>query len=73
MKVSITYCSKWNYLPRASSLEAEIAEKYNAEITLVAGSGGVYEIEVDGKLIFSKQSLGRFPEEGEVDRLLADL
>jgi selT/selW/selH-like putative selenoprotein len=26
----------------------------------------VFEITVDGKLIFSKRSLGRFPEEGEI-------
>jgi selenoprotein W-related protein len=32
----------------------------------VASSGGVFEVTVDGKLVFSKRSLGRFPEEGEV-------
>jgi len=26
----------------------------------------VFEIEVDGDLVFSKQELGRFPEEGEI-------
>lgn len=37
---------------------------------LIAGSGGVYEIEVDGVSIFSKKRLGRFPEAGEVVRLI---
>ncbi len=37
---------------------------------LVRGSGGVFEIEYDGKLLFSKKKLGRFPEDGEVVNML---
>jgi selenoprotein W-related protein len=37
---------------------------------LVASSGGVFEVEYQGELIFSKKSLGRFPETGEVLGLL---
>ena len=33
---------------------------------LTAGSGGVFEITVDGKKVFSKKALGRFPEDGEI-------
>ncbi len=29
-------------------------------------SGGVFEVSVDGKLIFSKKKFGRFPEEEEI-------
>jgi selenoprotein W-related protein len=28
------------------------------DITLVAGSGGVFEVEVDGRLIYSKKKTG---------------
>ena len=38
----------------------------NVESKLVASGGGVFEITVDRRLIFSKRSLGRFPEDGEV-------
>jgi selenoprotein W-related protein len=37
---------------------------------LIPSSGGVYEIFVDGKKVFSKKELGRFPEEGEIVRLV---
>jgi len=37
---------------------------------LIPSSGGVFEIKADGKLFFSKKSLGRFPEDGEVERLI---
>ncbi len=40
------------------------------EVTLIAGSGGVYEIIGDGALIFSKKKAGRFPEEGEIVGLI---
>jgi selenoprotein W-related protein len=37
---------------------------------LVAGHGGVFEVSVDGKTVFSKRSLGRFPDEGEIRGLI---
>ena len=30
------------------------------------GSGGVYEVTVDGELIFSKRQAGRFPQDDEI-------
>jgi len=38
----------------------------NVASTLVASGGGVFEVSVDGKLVFSKKSLGRFPDAGEI-------
>jgi hypothetical protein len=32
----------------------------------------VFEIRVDGKLLFSKRSLDRFPEDGEIARLIRE-
>ena len=70
MKISIEYCSKWNYKPRASSLGEELENKFGAEVELLSSDGGVFEIVVDGSLLFSKRSLNRFPEEGEIPHLL---
>ncbi len=42
-----------------------------AKVTLVKGGGGVFEVTVDGALKFSKMSLGRFPEDREIDGLIA--
>jgi selT/selW/selH-like putative selenoprotein len=38
--------------------------------TLVKGSGGVFEVVVDGTLVFSKHEGGRFPDPGEVVGLI---
>jgi selT/selW/selH-like putative selenoprotein len=40
-------------------------------VELVRGAGGVFEITVDGTLAFSKKALGRFPEDRELDALVA--
>ena len=41
-----------------------------AEVELIESSGGVFEITRDGKLLFSKKKLGRFPTDEEVDALV---
>ena len=38
---------------------------------LIKGMGGVFEVRRDGELVFSKKQVGRFPEPGEVLRLLS--
>ncbi|GAB7387620.1 hypothetical protein BSNK01_14570 [Bacillaceae bacterium] len=40
------------------------------EIVLIPSGGGVFEVKVNEKLIFSKKELGRFPEKGEVPKLI---
>jgi selenoprotein W-related protein len=51
-------------------LEEELKREFAAEIILLPSSGGVYEVEVDGKRIFSKIELKRFPREGEILELI---
>ena len=41
------------------------------EVELVKGVAGVFEITIDGKLVFSKKQLGRFPEDAEIDSLIS--
>jgi len=47
-----------------------LKKKYDADVELIASSGGVYEIRIDDNLIFSKKRLGRFPADGEVEKLI---
>jgi len=35
-------------------------------VKLIPSGGGVFEVMVDGRLIFSKRQLGRFPEPDEI-------
>lgn len=40
--------------------------------TLIKGMGGNFIVHLDGRLLFSKKSAGRFPEPGEIERLVAE-
>jgi selenoprotein W-related protein len=52
-------------------LAAEIEQKFpGTEVELIGSSGGVFEVVVDGELVFSKRQLGRHAEPGEVMELL---
>lgn len=52
-------------------MEARIREEFpDATVELVESSGGVFEVEKDGELIYSKERTGRHAEWEEVrDRL----
>jgi len=46
---------------------AEIKKRHtNLETRLIKGSGGQFEVVLDGKLIFSKKQVGRFPDPQEI-------
>jgi len=52
-------------------LAAEIRSAFpDAEVGLIESSGGVFEVEVDGRLLFSKKALKRHAAPGEVLRLI---
>lgn len=44
----------------AEQIFEEFGQKY--EISLVPASGGLYEVEVDGALVYSKKATGRHAE-----------
>jgi len=47
-------------LPIASGLEARIREEFpDLDVELVRSSGGVFDVSLDGDLIFSKKKVGR--------------
>jgi selenoprotein W-related protein len=73
--VTIEYCVPCHYLPQATALAGEILGHWApviAGLELRTGTGGRLEITVDGDLVFSKAELKRFPEEGEVSRLVQE-
>jgi len=40
-------------------------------VKLIESSGGVFEVEVEGRKVFSKKALGRHAEPGEILGLMA--
>ena len=73
--VTITYCTQCRWLLRAAWLAQELLATFELElggVTLVPGSGGVFEVRVGDELIFSRQQAGRFAEAAELKRLVRD-
>ena len=69
MKATITYCVMWNYLPDAERVSAELKSK-GIKVDLIKGSNGVFDVEIDGKVVYSKHTTGRFPNRGELLMLI---
>jgi selenoprotein W-related protein len=56
-------------------LTEQLVSRYPAEIaslTLIPSSGGRFEVKVGEELIFSKKTLGRHAEPGEIVKILED-
>lgn len=51
-------------------MAAEIKNEYGITCQLIPGARGIFDVTVDGKRIYSKHETGRFPEKGEINRLL---
>ncbi len=74
-RVSITYCTQCRWLLRAAWLAQELLTTFEQELGEVAlrpGTGGVFEIQVDDELIWSRKQEGRFPEAREVKQRVRD-
>jgi selenoprotein W-related protein len=75
LEVRLEYCAPCGYTERVLALTGEILgereiEHYIASWALVPSSGGVFELTVNGELVFSKKALGRHAEPGEIRALL---
>jgi len=74
-RVEIIYCSQCRFILRASWMAQELLMTFDnelGELALVPGSGGIFEVRVDGQRIWSKKEQGRFPESKELKQLLRD-
>ena len=40
------------------------------EARLIPGNNGIFDVKVDGRVVYSKYQTGRFPDPGEVLRVV---
>ena len=62
--LEITYCTQCNWLLRSAWMAQEVLSTfslYMGAVTLVPGTGGVFEIRIDGALIWERKRDGVFP------------
>lgn len=74
--VDIIYCRLCNWGLRASWMAQELLSTFAEEIGSVTltpdATGGVFEVRINGDLVWSRKDTGRFPEIGELKRLTRD-
>lgn len=74
-RVEIRYCTRCRFMLRAAYMAQELLttfEKELGEVALVPGSGGIFEIALDGEVLATNRDTKRAPEVAEVKRLLRD-
>jgi len=74
-QLEIRYCTQCRWLLRSAWMAQELLTTFEHDlgrVSLVPGSGGVFEIWLDNELIFSRKEAQRFPEAKEIKQLVRD-
>jgi selenoprotein W-related protein len=73
--LAITYCTQCNWLLRAAWMVQEVLQTFSlemGEVSLVPGTGGIFEISLDGELIWERKRDGGFPDVKQLKQLVRD-
>ncbi|MEZ5888485.1 MAG: SelT/SelW/SelH family protein [Paracoccaceae bacterium] len=64
-KAEIRYCTQCNWLLRSGWMAQELLSTFGTDlgaVTLVPGTGGIFEIWLDGELLWERKRDGGFPD-----------
>jgi selenoprotein W-related protein len=74
-RIEITYCTKCKFMLRATWLAQELlttlAEELG-EVAIVPGSGGIFEVTLDGDVIATNRDHAPMPDPADVKRAVRD-
>jgi selenoprotein W-related protein len=74
-KLSITYCTQCNWLLRAAWMAQEVLSTFSlemGEVTMIPGTGGIFQIRLDDALIWDRKSEGGFPDIKALKQMVRD-
>lgn len=74
--VEIEYCTQCRWLLRAAWLAQELLTTFDQElggVTLIPGTGGIFEVRVGEIQLWSRKTEGRFPEAKELKQRVRDV
>jgi selenoprotein W-related protein len=75
-RIEIQYCTQCRWMLRSAWMAQELLTTFETEIGEVAlrpGTGGVFEVRVEGELVWSRADAGRFPDIKELKQLIRDM
>jgi selenoprotein W-related protein len=73
--LTITYCTQCNWLMRSAWMAQEVLSTFAAEmgaVTLIPGTGEVFEIRLDDRLIWDRRRDGGFPDAKLLKQMVRD-
>ena len=76
VRVEIEYCTQCRWLLRAAWMAQELLTTFEeelGEVALIPGTGGVFNVRVKEKSVWSREQQGRFPEVKELKQLVRDV
>jgi len=69
MNIHIEFCERWNYYPEFDRV-SKIITTINSDAIIEGNEKnprtGSFEVEIEGKIVFSKFQTGKFPSEAEI-------
>ena len=68
-RIRIEYCVPCSARPYAEALTARLLQEHEhdlAAVEVVMGEKGIFDVHVDGRLVFTKSMIGRYPEPEDV-------
>ncbi|MBL82884.1 SelT/SelW/SelH family protein [Marinobacter salarius] len=71
--VRITYCTGCKWMLRSAWMAQELLSTFEEELnelTLIPGTGGIFEVHVNGKRIWSRKEQQGFPDIRELKQLV---
>lgn len=71
----ITYCTQCNWLLRSAWMAQEVLSTFSlemGEVILVPGTGGIFEISLDGEVIWERKRDGGFPDVKQLKQMVRD-
>lgn len=74
-KIDIHYCTGCRWLLRSAWMAQELLTTFEGEISelsLHPGTGGIFEVWVNGKRVWSRKQDGGFPEITKLRQLVRD-
>jgi len=73
--IAIAYCTQCNWMLRAAWMAQELLSTFSLElgaVTLIPGTGGIFEIRLDGELLWERKRDGGFPDSRVLKQLVRD-
>ena len=75
-RIEIEYCTQCRWLLRAAWTAQELLTTFETdlgEVALIPGTGGVFEVRIDGRTVWSREADGGFPEPKQLKQRVRDV